>query len=118
MIFALGFLVLLVELVSLARTAFGDARYESVARMNTWTGGRYFTRVEREPSTEEEPLAETEEPYRLPLMNPPQLAAGLAAWVVGLAAFFPQVVRRVRGERPLPPSRPRGAVLLRRRWSG
>lgn len=92
MIFALGFLVLLVQLVSLARTAFGDARYESVARMNTWTGSRYITRVEREPSTEEEPLAETEEPYRLPLMNPPQLAAGLAASVVGLAAFFPQVV--------------------------
>ena len=92
LIFALGFLVLLVQLVSLARTAFGDARYEPVARMNTWTGGRYITRVEREPATEEAPLAETEEPYRLPLATPAQLAAGLAASVVGLAAFFPQVV--------------------------
>ena len=91
MIFALGFLVLLVQFVSLARTAFGDASYVTVARRDSWTGGSYLARRKREPGAEV-PLAALEEPYRLPLTHPAQLAGGLAATVVGLAAFFPQVV--------------------------
>ncbi|HXH96860.1 MAG TPA: cbb3-type cytochrome c oxidase subunit I, partial [Gaiellaceae bacterium] len=43
MVFALGFLVLLFELVSLARAAVGSGG-EVHARMDTWTGGRYVTR--------------------------------------------------------------------------
>jgi cytochrome c oxidase subunit 1 len=92
MIFALGFLVLLYELVSLARAGTVRSRSVSVAIMDTWTGGRHITRREREPRTVEAPLEEVEEPFRLPLATPAQLAAGVAAAVVGLASFFPQVV--------------------------
>ena len=91
MIFALGFLVLLVQFASLARTAFGEARYVTVPLKDSWTGGRYLARRRREPEAEA-PLAALEEPSRLPLASPAQLAGGLAATVVGLAAFFPQVV--------------------------
>ena len=91
MIFALGFLVLLVQFVSLARTAFGEARYVTVSLTDSWTGGRYLARRRREPEAEA-PLPRLEGPYRLPLASPAQLAAALAAAVVSLAAFFPQVV--------------------------
>jgi hypothetical protein len=91
MVFALGFLVLLYELVSLARAAAG-AGGEVLARLDTWTGGRYFTRLAPAPSGAEPPRPSAEEPYRVPLATPAQLAAGCAAAVVALAAFFPQVV--------------------------
>jgi cytochrome c oxidase subunit I len=92
MIFALGFLVLLYQFVSLARTALGETRFVTVTRMDTWSGRGYLARREREPRAPDAPLVAVEEPNRLPFASPPQLAAGLAAAIVGLAAFFPQVV--------------------------
>jgi heme/copper-type cytochrome/quinol oxidase subunit 1 len=92
MIFALGFLVLLYQFASLARNALGEARFVTVTRMDTWSGRRYLARREREPRAADAPLAANEEPFRLPFAAPPQLAAGLAVAIVGLAAFFPQVV--------------------------
>ena len=92
MIFALGFLVLVHQFVSLARAAFGEMRYVTVVRKDAWSGRRYHARREREPRSEDAAPAPAEEPYRLPLASPAQLAAGVAASVVGVAAFFPQVV--------------------------
>ena len=91
MIFALGFLVLLWELLVLVR-ARGQGQLVTVTRTDSWTGGTYVTERRLEPALEEPPLPAATEPYRVPLATPAQLGAGLAAAVVGLAAFFPQVV--------------------------
>jgi len=89
MIFALGFFVLVWQLVALARAGRGS-HLVIVTRTDSWTGGSYVARRELEPETE--PPPEVEEPYRLPLATPAQLGVGLAAAVVSVAAFLPPVV--------------------------
>jgi cytochrome c oxidase subunit 1 len=76
MIFALGFLVLLWELVSLARAGATPPAGTSTSKARP---------AERR-------LAAAEEPYRVPLATPAQLAVGVAAAVVAIASFFPEVV--------------------------
>jgi cytochrome c oxidase subunit 1 len=90
LLLALGFLSLCLQLVPLARAAWERRHYTLVEHMDSWTGTRYQARVTR--ATEEpRPLA-TPADAGLPCASPPQLALAAAACVVGLAAFFPQVV--------------------------
>jgi cytochrome c oxidase subunit 1 len=93
LLLALGFLALFAQLVPLARTAWQRRHaYRLVERMDTWTGTHYQA---REPLAEIEPTTvETPMPARrgVPLVSPAQLALGAAACIVGLAAFFPQIV--------------------------
>jgi cytochrome c oxidase subunit 1 len=93
LLLAVGFLVCFLQLVSLARTAWGQRHaYQLVEHMDSWTGTHYQA---REPRSEAGPaLVDAPQPARrgVPLASPAQLGFGLAACVVGLAAFFPQVV--------------------------
>jgi cytochrome c oxidase subunit 1 len=88
--FALGFAAFLLQLLPLMRAA-RARRYVLVERLNSWTGGRYFTRMRRGAEAfpaELLPLARR----GVPLATPAQLAAGAALCVVGLATFFPAVI--------------------------
>jgi cytochrome c oxidase subunit 1 len=93
LLLALGFLTLLLQLVALARTAWTRRHtYQLVEHMDTWTGTHYQA---RERVAETEPAAaESTIPARrgVPLASPAQFGFGLAACVVALAAFFPQIV--------------------------
>lgn len=90
LLLALGFGSLCLQLVPLARAAWERRHYELATRTDTWTGGSYRMRVARGPAAivPHEPLADA----GVPLASPAQLALGVALGVVGLAAFFPQVV--------------------------
>jgi cytochrome c oxidase subunit 1 len=91
LLLALGFLVLLLQLVSLARTAWERRHHVLVDHVDSWTGTRYQARVTR---ADDEPTLETAaQPRRgVPLSSPAQLALGLAACVVALPSFFPQII--------------------------
>ena len=92
LLFALGFLACLAQLAPLARTAWERRHYELVEHIDNWTGTHYTARVRRDEA-EPAPAAEPA-PGRTgaPLSGPVQLGFGLAACVVSLVAFFPQVV--------------------------
>ncbi|HEY6055566.1 MAG TPA: cbb3-type cytochrome c oxidase subunit I, partial [Gaiellaceae bacterium] len=91
MLFALGFLACCVELLRLARA--WRAPWVEAETVSAWSGGRYRTRRRLQPSPPppEEPLP-VRHPVGLPLQTGPQLAFGAAACVVGLFAYFPQVI--------------------------
>ena len=92
LLLALGFLTFFLQLIPLARTAWARRHsYQLVEHMDSWTGTHYQTR--RAPADDGPPLDAAKPARRgLPLASPTQLALGLAACIVGLAAFFPQVV--------------------------
>ncbi len=90
LLLALGFLFLCLQLVPLAREAWERRHYELVERRDTWTGSRYQARVSRGP--DESAALKKPADAGVPLATPAQLALGAALCVVGLAAFFPQVV--------------------------
>jgi cytochrome c oxidase subunit 1 len=89
-VFALGFLACVAQLVPLAREAWRRRHYEEVKHLDTWTGTQYTALVARSPAVDDV----------LPPASPPgqvvdgrwQLATAAAACVVSLAAFFPQVI--------------------------
>jgi cytochrome c oxidase subunit 1 len=90
LLLACGFLLLCLQLVGLGRTAWERRHYAVVEHVDSWTGGRYQARVGRDGG---EPEPEAAHQERAPLLRTPgQLALGVAAAVVSLAAFFPQVV--------------------------
>jgi cytochrome c oxidase subunit 1 len=90
LLLALGFLSLCLQLVPLARAAWERRHYTLVEHTDSWAGTRYQSRVTRGPETPRplEALGDT----GVPLASPAQLALEVAGCVVGLAAFFPQVV--------------------------
>ena len=90
LLLALGFLSLCLQLVPLAREAWEHRRYVLVEHTDSWTGSRYRARARR--SDDEPPPLEEPAGAGVPLAGPAQLALGVALCVVGLAAFFPQVV--------------------------
>jgi cytochrome c oxidase subunit 1 len=92
LLFALGVLVCLGQLVSLGRTAWTRRHYAVVDHVQAWTGSHYESRVRREAGPEPAFVAPPTAPDDVPLASPLQLALGASACVVGLAAFFPQVV--------------------------
>lgn len=91
LVLALGFLLLCLQLIPLARGAWERRHYALVERTDSWTGGHYTARVSRDGADEPAQL-EALRDAGLPYASPPQLALGAALCVVGLAAFFPQVV--------------------------
>ncbi len=90
LLLALGFLSLCLQLVRLVRPAWERRHYVLVERTDSWTGSRYQARISRRT---DEPLSLDAPPAAgVPLTNPAQLALAAAGCVIGLAAFFPQVV--------------------------
>jgi cytochrome c oxidase subunit 1 len=92
LVFALGVLACVAQLVSLARKGRAQRRYVRVQHVDSWTGSPYTARVSR---AEPEPLPVEPAPPApgdVPLAGPVQLCFGVAACVASLAAFFPQVV--------------------------
>jgi cytochrome c oxidase subunit 1 len=98
MIFALGFLVLLGELLRLGRAAREHARYEQVERVSSWSGRRYLAREPRSAAARtEEPLPAVPEPAGEALATPLQLGGAVAVAVVCVFAFLPPIVRAAEG---------------------
>jgi cytochrome c oxidase subunit I len=92
LLLALGFLALFVQLITLARSAWERRHvYPLIEHMDSWTGTHYQTRV---ASAESDAALEAARPVRrgVPLASHAQLGFGLAACIVALAAFFPQVI--------------------------
>jgi cytochrome c oxidase subunit 1 len=87
---ALGFLSLCLQLVPLARAAWERRHYTLVEHTDSWAGTRYRMGVSR--GTDGPPPLEAPPRAGLPFASPPQFALGAALCVVGLGAFFPQVV--------------------------
>jgi cytochrome c oxidase subunit I len=91
-VFALGILFCVAQLVSLGRTAWTRRHYVLVDHVESWTGSHYETRVERDDleraAVEGEPWA----PGDVPFAGRIQLCFGAAASVVALASFLPQIV--------------------------
>jgi hypothetical protein len=90
-VFALGFLLLLAELVALGREAWGRHRWRAVGRTDTWTGRRYHGRERRSDVAEDAEAPPAKAPPRgRVLSSPPQLAVAVAVAVVAAVSFFPQ----------------------------
>jgi cytochrome c oxidase subunit I len=92
LLLALGFLSLFIQLITLARSAWERRHvYPLVEHMDSWTGTHYQTRV---TSAESGAALEVARPVRrgVPLASHAQLGFGVAACIVALAAFFPQVI--------------------------
>jgi hypothetical protein len=91
-LFALGVLACVAQLVSLGRAAGAGRHYVVAERVDSWTGTHYGARVERD--TFDRPAVETApwRPWDVPLAGPVQIWFGAAACVVALASFFPQIV--------------------------
>jgi cytochrome c oxidase subunit 1 len=91
LLFALGFLFCLVQIVPLARAAWERRHYTTVEPTDSWTGTHYRMRVSRE---DDATLPAGPQPTRTGpvLATPPQLGLALALCVASLVAFFPQVV--------------------------
>lgn len=91
LLLALGFLSLCLQLVPLARAAWEQRHYTLVARTDSWTGGSYRARVAR-PAAAPMPPEALADAGGVPFASPAQLGFGAALGIVGLAAFFPQIV--------------------------
>ncbi|HSP74530.1 MAG TPA: cbb3-type cytochrome c oxidase subunit I, partial [Gaiellaceae bacterium] len=91
MLFALGFLACCVELVRLARA--WRSPWVEAETVSAWSGARFPTRrrLHPEPPPPEEPLP-ARHPVGLPLQTGMHVALAVAACVVGLLAYFPQVI--------------------------
>jgi cytochrome c oxidase subunit I len=92
LLLALGFLVYFVQIGSLARTAWSRRHFVLVDHTDGWTGGHYDARIARaeiDPAVAERPAQSRS---GLPLSTPVQFGFAVAACVVGLAAFVPQIV--------------------------
>ena len=92
LVFALGVLACVAQLVALARRGRAQRRYVRVQHMDSWTGSRYTARVSRAAPEPTSVAPEPAAPGDVPLGGPVQLCFGVAACVAALASFFPQVV--------------------------
>ena len=90
MVFALGFLVCLLELHRLAR-GWRERRWVVVDRMNTWTGSGYRAREPAPGQISEEVVPELHV-QTPPLWTRRQLLVAAAVVVVAFAAFVPPVI--------------------------
>jgi cytochrome c oxidase subunit 1 len=92
LIFALGFLSCVVQLALLARTARRRREHSLVDPIDTSTGTRHEVRAPRSDVGARN-MHRLQTAYRdVPLVTSAQLGFALAACVVALSAFFPQVV--------------------------
>jgi mono/diheme cytochrome c family protein len=90
MVFALGFLICLLELRRLAR-AWREQRWVTIRRRDSWTGGTYPVRARApgQTSDELEPELHVDAP---PLRTRGQLVAGAVVVLAGIVAFIPPVI--------------------------
>jgi cytochrome c oxidase subunit I len=91
LLLALGFLVLFLQLLPLARTAWERRHHVLVDHIDSWTGTQYKARAAR---ADDDPMLETTgQPRRgVPLPSHAQIGLGLAACIVALASFFPEII--------------------------
>lgn len=91
LLLALGFLILFLQFIPLARTAWERRHHLLVDHFDSWTGTHYQARALR---ADDGPALETAAPSRrgVPLASGAQLGFGLAACIVALASFFPQII--------------------------
>ena len=93
MIFAVGFLVLLYELLRLGLAARDRSRYVAVEHVSGWTGGTYLGREPREPEVRpERPVPAVPEPAGRALTTPFQLGTMVAVAVACVFSFLPPIV--------------------------
>jgi cytochrome c oxidase subunit 1 len=92
LVFALGVLTCVAQLVPLARKGWAQRRYVRVQHVDSWTGSRYTACVARAEPELRPVEPEQPDPGDVPLAGPVQLSFGVAACVASLVAFFPQVV--------------------------
>jgi cytochrome c oxidase subunit I len=92
LLFALGVLACVAQLVSLGRTAWTRHHFATVEHVDSWTGSHYEAQVPREHAEPAPPAVVPLPANDVPLASPLQLCIGAAACVVSLAAFSPQVV--------------------------
>jgi cytochrome c oxidase subunit I len=92
LLFAIGVLACVGQLLSLGRTAWSRRHYALVQHVDSWTGAHYQARIPR--SDVERPLVQVVRPRPgdVPLATPAQLGVAAAACVVSLASFFPSIV--------------------------
>jgi cytochrome c oxidase subunit 1 len=91
-VFALGVAVCLAQLIPLARGAWEKRHYRLVEHVDTWTGTRYEQREPRIAADGDAAAAAPVARRGQPLSGAAQLGFGVAACVVALVSFFPQVV--------------------------
>jgi cytochrome c oxidase subunit 1 len=91
LLLALGFLILFLQFIRLARAAWERRQHVLVDHFDSWTGTHYQARGLR---ADDGPTLETAGQSRrgVPLASHAQLGFGLAACIVALASFFPQVI--------------------------
>jgi cytochrome c oxidase subunit I len=91
LLLALGFLVLFLQLVPLARTAWQRRHHLLVEHIDSWTGTHYEAGVAR---ADDGPALEPAGQARrgLPLASHAQLGLGLAACTIALVSFFPAII--------------------------
>jgi cytochrome c oxidase subunit I len=92
MVFALGVLACVTQLVVLGRKAWGRRHYVLADHMDSWTGSHYQARVARADGERTAVEAAPRASGDAPLTSPGQLCVGAAACVVALASFFPQII--------------------------
>jgi hypothetical protein len=91
LLLALGFLVLFAQLVPLARTAWERRHYLLVDHVDSWTGTHYLAHLARADNNARPELPDQAR-RGVPLASHAQLGFGLAACVIALASFFPEII--------------------------
>jgi cytochrome c oxidase subunit 1 len=91
-VFALGVLACVAQLLSLARTAWTRRHYVLAWHVDGWTGTPYQARVARDNVERATVEPAPRRPEDVPIVGPAQVWFGAAASVIALASFFPQVV--------------------------
>jgi cytochrome c oxidase subunit I len=91
LLLAAGVLAFVLQLVPLARTV-RTKRYQLVEHFDSWTGTHYRHRERLTVAASLPSDAPMPTRRGVPLASPSQLGFGVVACVIGLAAFFPQIV--------------------------
>ena len=114
LLFALGVLACVAQLVSLGRTAWARRHYVLVDHVDSWTGTHYEARVARRQHRAAGGRgARPGRPGTCRSRAPSSSASAPRPASSRSPSFFPQIVDGLRGEHPLPPPRPRRPLLPR-----
>jgi cytochrome c oxidase subunit I len=91
LLLAVGFLILFLQFIALARTALKRRDQLLVDHFDSWTGTHYKARAVH---ADDGPVLDAAGQSRrgVPLASRAQLGFGLAACIVALASFFPQII--------------------------
>jgi cytochrome c oxidase subunit 1 len=91
LLLAVGFLILFLQFIALARTAWERRHHLLADHFDSWTGTHYQARALH---ADDGPVLRAAGQSRLgvPLASRAQLGFGLAVCIVALASFFPQII--------------------------